>query len=89
MLRIAMPQLTEESRKQLIKVVREKAEEAREKIRGTREEVKGLIIAAQNNKEITEDERYRLQDELEKMVGGVNDQIKTLSEEKEKEIMVI
>ena len=42
-----------------------------------------------NDGEVTEDERYHLQDELEAMVGGFNDQIKTLAEEKEKEIMTI
>jgi ribosome recycling factor len=89
LLRISMPQLTEESRRALLKVIGEKTENAREKIRGTREDVKGLIIGAMNDGEVTEDERYHLQDELEAMVGGFNDQIKTLAEEKEKEIMTI
>jgi ribosome recycling factor len=89
LLRISMPQLTEESRRQLVKVIGEKGEEAREKIRGVREEVKDFIISAMNDGDITEDERYHLQDELEEMVGGFNDQVKEISEEKEKEIMTI
>ncbi len=89
LLRITMPQMTEETRRQLIKVVGEKSEEAREKIRGIREDVKGLIIAAMNDGEVTEDERYHLQDELEAMVGSFNEQVKELSEEKEKEMMTI
>ena len=89
LLRISMPQLTEESRRQLLKVIGEKTEEAREKIRGIREDVKGLIIGAMNDNEVTEDERYHLQDELEAMVGGFNDAIKTMAEEKEKEIMTV
>ena len=89
LLRISMPQLTEETRRQLIKVVGEKSEEARERVRSVREEVKDLIISAMNEKEITEDERYHLQDELESMVGTTNDEIKALSEDKEKEMMTI
>jgi ribosome recycling factor len=89
LLRISMPALTEESRRQLLKVVGEKTEEAREKIRSIREDVKGLIISAMNDNEVTEDERYHLQDELEAMVGGFNDQIKELADEKEKEMMTI
>jgi len=89
LLRIAVPQLTEESRKQLIKTVGEKSEHARERIRSSREEVKSLVISAQNDGEITEDERYRLQDELEEMVGKFNEEIKNIVEEKEKEVMTI
>jgi ribosome recycling factor len=89
LLRISVPALTEESRRQLIKAVGEKSEAMRERIRGSREEVKGLIIAAQNDGEITEDERYHLQDELEELVGKFNEEIKTIVEEKEKEIMTI
>lgn len=89
LLRISMPQMTEETRRALTKVVGEKSEEAREKIRGIREDVKGLIISAMNDNEVTEDERYHLQDELEAIVGGFNDQIKALADEKEKEMMTI
>jgi ribosome recycling factor len=89
LLRISMPQLTEESRKQLLKTVGDKSEHARERIRGSREEVKSLIISAQNDGEIGEDERYRLQDELEGLVGNFNDEIKKIVEEKEKEVMTI
>jgi ribosome recycling factor len=89
LLRISVPQLTEETRKQLAKVIGEKTEQARERIRGSREEVKGLIISAQGDGDITEDERYRLQDELEELVGKFNEEIKKMSEEKEKEIMTV
>ena len=89
LLRISMPQMTEETRRQLTKVVGEKSEEAREKIRGIREDVKSLIISAMNDGDVTEDERYHLQDELEAMVGGFNDQVKSMAEDKEKEMMTI
>lgn len=89
MLRIGVPQLTEESRKQLVKVIGEKSEDARERVRSTREDIKGMIIESQQSGEIPEDERYRLQDELEMLVGNYNEEIKKIVEEKEKEIMTI
>jgi len=89
LLRISMPQMTEETRRALTKVVGEKSEEAREKIRGVREDLKGLIISAMNDGEVTEDERYHLQDELEAMVGSFNDMVKELVESKGKEMMTI
>lgn len=89
LLRISVPALTEESRRQLLKVIGEKSETARERIRGTREDVKNLIISSQTEGDLTEDERYHLQDELEAMVSGFNGQIKEMVEEKEKEIMTI
>ncbi len=89
LLRITVPALTEESRRQLVKAVGEKSEEARQRIRSTREDVKDLIIASQTSGEIPEDERYHLQDELETMVGTFNDEIKKIVDEKEQEIMTI
>jgi len=88
-LRITIPQLTEENRRELLKVIGEKIEEARERVRGVREECKETIIAAERDKEIDEDERYQLTDELEKMVGAMNEEIKKIGEDKEKEIMTI
>ncbi len=88
-LRIVIPQLTEENRRELVKVVREKIETARERVRGIREECKETIVLAEKDKEISEDERYQLTDELEKTVGEVNDELKKIGEEKEKEIMTI
>ncbi len=88
-LRIVLPQLTEERRKELTKVVREKIEEAKQGIRRVREDAKGKIIAEEKDKKISEDERFRLEKELDKMSGDFNEQIKKTGEEKEKEIMTI
>jgi ribosome recycling factor len=89
LLRIVIPQLSEENRRELAKVIGEKVEEARERVRGTREECKETIILAERDKEIAEDERYKLTDELEKLVGQYNDELKKIGEDKEKEIMTI
>jgi ribosome recycling factor len=87
--RITLPPLTEEGRKELVKIVNKKAEEAHIGVRGVREKVKDGIVRMEKEKEITEDDRFRLQEALETVVKGWNDKIKELAEEKEQEIMTI
>lgn len=87
--RLVMPKLTEENRKELVKLVGKKLEESRVAIRGVRERIREQIIAAERDKKITEDDRYRLQEELDKMVKGFNDEIQKMGLAKEKEIMTI
>lgn len=88
-LRISLPKLTEERRKEVVKMMKEKLEEARIGIRRERDEVRGKVVGAEESGEISEDEKYRLLDNLDKMTGEFNDEIKKLGEEKEKEIMTI
>jgi ribosome recycling factor len=88
-IRIAMPALTEENRKELVKVMGKKMEEAKMAMRNVRDEIKGKIEKAEEDGEIAEDERFRLQDQLDEMTRNYNEKIKTLGEEKEKEIMTI
>lgn len=89
LIRLSMPQLTEESRKELIKVAQKKLEEARAAVRRAREEVKSEILKSEENKEINEDERFKLQDKLDEMTREYNDKIKGMGEEKEREIMTV
>lgn len=88
-LRIVLPQLTEERRRDLIKVMKEKLEEAKMGIRRVRDDAKSKIVAEEKDKKISEDEKFRLEKELDKMSGDFNEQIKKMGEEKEKEIMTI
>ena len=87
--RVTLPSLTEEGRKELVKIVGKKAEEARISIRNIREDVKEKIAAMEKANEVTEDERFRLQETLETQVKGWNEKIANLAEEKEQEIMTI
>lgn len=87
--RVTLPPLTEESRKELVKIVGKKAEEAHVGVRGVREKIKEKIVRMEKDKEISEDERFRLQEALEAAVKSWNEKIKALAEEKEKEIMTI
>lgn len=88
-IRIPMPQMTEESRREMSKTLGQKLELARISLRQFRDEVREKIQGAEKSKEINEDERYRLQDQLDEMVKEFNEQLKTMGEEKEKEIMTI
>lgn len=88
-IRIPMPQMTEESRRELLKVLGQKLEQGRISVRQLRDEAREKIQAAEKNKEVNEDERYRLQDQLDEMVKEYNEQIKTMGDEKEKEIMTV
>ena len=70
-------------------VLHKKLEDSRIAIRKIREDIRGQIDKAEKAKEISEDEKYKKQDELEKIVKEYNEQVKTIGEEKEKEIMKI
>lgn len=88
-IRLPLPDLTQERRQELIKVLHTKLEQARIAIRQIREDVKKSIDQAEKAKEIAEDQRFSLGDELDKMVKEYNDEIKKIGEEKEKEVTTV
>ncbi len=86
---LPLPELTQERRQELIKVLHQKLEGARIAVRKIREELKNMIETVEKNKEMSEDEKFTQLDVLEKMVKEYNDKIKEVGEEKEKEINTI
>lgn len=88
-IRISLPPLTEETRKEIVKILNQKTEEAKIVIRVTRDKVKEEIIEAEKNKEFGEDEKFQQLEELDKKVGSYNEQIKELMDKKEAEILTI
>ena len=88
-IRISLPKMTEENRKELVKVVGRKTEEAKVSLRGVREELRTTTIDEERDGKISEDERFRAQEDLEKTVKGYVEQIDRLAAEKEKEVMTI
>ena len=70
---LSLPELTSERRQELTKVLRQKSENARIAIRKVREEIKAFVEDAESNKEIGEDEKFRLLEELDKIVKEYND----------------
>jgi len=88
-IRINIPPLTEETRKEIVKILHQKAEHAKVAIRQIRDKVREEIVEAEKNKEFGEDEKFRLLEEVDKKVGGFNDQIKAVTDDKEEEIMTV
>jgi len=89
MIRLILPDLTTDRRNELVKVLSKKLEEARIAVRKIREDTRSKIDKAEKAKEIAEDEKYGLQDDLEKLVKEYNEKIKTIGEEKEAEILKV
>lgn len=89
LVRISIPSLTEETRKDLIKLLNEKSEKAKVAVRGVRDEVRDEIITAEKDKAITEDDKYDFQKDLDEYIKEINEQIKKIGEDKETEIMTI
>jgi ribosome recycling factor len=89
LIRLSLPDLTTERRNELVKVLSKKLEEARIAIRKIREDVRSQIEKAEKAKEIAEDEKYGLQDDLEEMVKEYNEKIRSIGEEKEAEILKV
>ena len=87
--RVTLPALTEERRKELVKVLNAKAEEARIVLRSVREEIWKAIQDAEKEGSIGEDEKFRGKDELQKVVDEHNRALESLREKKEQEIMTV
>ena len=88
-IRITLPQMTEENRKQLVKTMKEKIEDAKVALRRSREEVRESVIAMEKEKGMSEDEKFKLLDELDKLVKELTQKIDEVAEKKEMEIIKV
>ncbi|HBL39639.1 TPA: ribosome recycling factor [Candidatus Uhrbacteria bacterium] len=88
-LRLKMPQMTEENRKRMVKVVGEKLEEARVAVRQVREDIRRDVSKAEKEKNLSEDERFKIFDELDRMTKETVSAIDAAGERKEADIMTI
>ena len=86
-IRVIFPQLTTETREKLVKVLKEKLEEARITARKEREKIWDDIQRQEKEGKMTEDERFRAKEELQKIVDETNKNLEALFEKKEKEVM--
>lgn len=85
-IRVNFPELTSDRRVQLIKVAKQKLEDARISIRSEREKTLKDIEAKEDEGEISEDERFRLKAELQKIIDASQASLETLFAKKENEI---
>jgi len=88
-IRIAIPPLTEERRRDLVKVARKYGEEGKVAVRGVRRDANDSLKKAEKDKEITEDELKRCSDEVQKLTDKYVAEIDARCSAKEKEIMDI
>ena len=88
-IRISIPPLTEERRKELVKVARKMSEENKVAIRNIRRDANEMLKDLKKEKEITEDDLYRSQEEVQKATDQFISQVDELCAAKEKEILEI
>lgn len=84
--RVSFPELTADRREGLIKMAKSRLEDARQSVRGVREEAWSAIQAQEKEGEISEDEKFRAKDELQKYVDSANAALESLCAKKEEEI---
>lgn len=87
--RIAIPQLTEERRKEIVKIVHKYAEESRQSVRQVRRDANESLKKAQKDGEVPEDEMYRMLDEVQELTDKHVGKIDKIMEEKEEEVLEI
>lgn len=88
-IRVPMPPLTEERRRELVKVVRELAENARIAVRNIRRDANSDLKSLLKDKDISEDEDHKGQELVQQVTNQATDEIEALLQTKEKELMEI
>jgi len=88
-IRLVFPELTEERRKELVKDVKKKAENARVAIRNIRRDANDAFKKLNKASEISEDELKRLEEECQELTDSFIEEIDELTEAKSKEILTV
>ncbi len=86
-IRVIFPQLTTETRQTLVRVLKEKLEDARITVRKERERIWDDVQAKEKEGKLTEDERFRAKEDLQKVIDDANASLEAIFEKKEKEVM--
>ncbi len=84
--RVSFPELSAERREQLVKLAKQKLEEARTTVRLARDEVWKEVQEREREGTLTEDDKFFLKDELQKRVDAINDELESAFDAKEKEM---
>ncbi|MGG7618882.1 ribosome recycling factor [Bacillus coreaensis] len=88
-IRLAIPQLTEERRKELVKVVKKESEDAKVAIRNIRRDANDDLKKLEKNGEITEDDQRGYSDDIQKLTDEYIIKVDQLTKDKEKEILEV
>lgn len=86
-IRVTLPKITEERRKEYVKILKQYAENSKISIRGARRDANDAIKLAKKNSELSEDEARRLETEVQKLTDKFVDEITQAALKKEAEIM--
>ncbi len=86
---IKLPAITEDQRKQFLKIINQKIEEGKVRLRGARDESRKKTKTESEAKNITEDQKFRIEKEIDKIIQNGNDQLEEIRVKKEKELMEI
>ncbi len=84
--RVSFPELTSERRTSLIKIAKDKLEDARQSLRAAREDTWNDIQAQERQSEITEDDKFKFKGDLQKRIDAANAALEELFKKKETEI---
>lgn len=87
--RLSIPPLTEERRKDLVKVVSKYTEESRIQVRNIRRDINDQLKKAEKDNEVTEDELRTLQDQVQKETDGFIEELEQLAKNKEVDILEV
>jgi ribosome recycling factor len=88
-IRLNIPQLTEERRKDLVKLAKKRAEEARVAVRNIRRDINDELKKAEKAEHMSEDDAKRLHDEIQKITDSHIHKVDEILQHKEKEIMEV
>ncbi len=88
-IRASIPQLTEESKRIVVKLVKEKLEEARVSVRMERQRVDKEIEATAKEGNFSEDDKFKAKEDLQKLVDDINARLEELFQKKEVDIMTV
>lgn len=88
-IRLNIPSLTEETRRELVKMLGQRLEAGRIRLRQEREDARMKASAAEKEGQISEDEKFHFSEKLDALVKDYNERIETMGKEKEAEIMKV
>lgn len=86
-IRVIFPQLTTETRQSLVKVLKDKLEESRITVRKERERIWDEIQKLEKEGKMTEDEKFRAKEDLQKIIDEINRKLEDIFSRKEKEVL--
>jgi len=86
---INIPAMTEETRRETVKKLYQHLEEAKVTLKGQREKAKEQFIQMEKDKEMSEDDKFKVLEDLDTMIKDYSEKLKDIAKEKEDEIMKI